>query len=198
MRRELASLKGMIQQLQQEQKRRSPVVQYDAPANDAEAVSVFAQARAGDADARGRVGALIRDRKWVDWIGDLGRQATRQLVHRAAGGDAVWAAGITEKAGALLRELLGENPSVLEELLARRVVNSWVATHALELELTVRPPADAKDREYLDRALSRAQKRFAEAAGELARVRRLQAPRLVAQLNVAAQTIVNAGGGAGA
>lgn len=69
----------------------------------------------------------------------------------------------------------------------------------LELELTVRPPLGAKDREYLDRALSRAQKRFAEAMGELSQVRRLQAPRVIAQLNVAAaQTVVNTSGSAGA
>jgi hypothetical protein len=80
-------------------------------------------------------------------------------------------------------------------LLVRRVVNGWVAVHALELEQSVRPPLDAKSREYLDRALGRAQKRYTEAIRELARVRRLQAPRLLAQLNVAAsQTVVNAGG----
>jgi hypothetical protein len=53
---------------------------------------------------------------------------------------------------------------------------------------------DARDRAYLDAALTRAQKRYAEAIRELARVRRLQAPAILAQLNVAAtQTVVNAG-----
>ena len=81
-------------------------------------------------------------------------------------------------------ELLGESSGVLEKLLARRVV------HALELELTVRPPLDARDRAHLDAALTRAHKRYAEAIRELARVRRLQAPKILAQLNVAAQTII--------
>ena len=93
---------------------------------------------------------------------------------------------------ALRDELLGKNPSVLEELLVRRVVNGWLATHALELELTLRPPGDARDRAHLDAALTRAQKRMTEAVRELARVRRLQAPAILAQLNVSAnQTVVN-------
>ncbi len=196
MKRDLATVKAAVQELKARAAGPTPLVRYAAPADDAEAVELFAQARAGDAAAQNKVGALIRDRGWVDWLGNLGRQATRQLILKAAGGDPVWEAGIAEKANALRRELMGERPTVLEELLVRRVVNGWVATHALELELTVRPPLSARDREHLDRALSRAQKRFAEAARELARVRRLQAPAILAQLNVAAvQTVVNAPAG---
>jgi hypothetical protein len=173
MRRELRDLKALIETLKAQQSNSAPVVQYDAPAEDAEAVGLFQKARAGDAAAQDQVRALVLARGWVDWLGDLGRQATRQLVYRAAGGDPVWAAGVAEKADALRRQLLGENPSVLEELLVRRVVNGWVAVHALELEQAVRPPADRRSREYLDRALTRSQKRFTDAARELARVRRL-------------------------
>ena len=197
MRRELAGIKAAIDKIEAHKRNPAPVVQYDAPATDAEAVAVFAQARAGDAAALGRVAALIRDRGWVDWVGDLGRQATRQLIVKAAGGDPVWEAGITQKANALRRSLLGDAPTVLEKLLVRRVVNGWAAVHALELEQAVRPPAAARDRDHLDRAVSRAQRRLTSAAGELARVRRLQAPRILAQLNVAAaQTVVNATGAA--
>jgi hypothetical protein len=89
--------------------------------------------------------------------------------------------------------LLGATPTVLERLLARRVVNGWLLVHTLELELTLRPPSDTRDRAHLDATLSRAQKRYTEAIRELARVRRLQAPQILAQLNVAAaQTVVNA------
>ena len=184
MRRDLLQLSQALAELEKRSLERKPVVNYTAPANDAEAVELFAKARAGDADARNRVAVLIRERKWVSWIGDLGRQATRQLIWHVSGGDPVWEAGIVEKANALRAELLGEKPTVLEELLVRRVVNGWIATHALELELTVRPPADAKTREHLDRALSRAQKRLTEATRELARVRRLQAPTIRAQLRL--------------
>jgi hypothetical protein len=192
MRFELSSLRKQIGELQQKLAEQKPLVNYSAPAGDAEAVALFEKARAGDADAQARVHALIRERKWVDWLGDIGRQATRQLVRKASGGDPVWEAGITQKANALRDQLLGAGPTVLEELLVRRVVNGWIATHRLELELTLRPPAEARDRAHLDRALCRAQKRMAEAIRELARVRRPQAPTILAQLNLAAaQTVVN-------
>lgn len=163
----------------------APLVRYDAPATDAEAVALFAAARAGEAGARERVVELVKARGWVNWLGDLGQQATRQLVHKAAGGDPVLAAGLTEKAVALRAQLLGDAPSVLEDLLVRRVVNGWLTVHLLELELTVRAPADLKAREHLDKALTRAQKRFAETARELARVRALGAPARVTQLTLA-------------
>lgn len=170
-----------------------PLLNYPAPANDAEAVAVYAKARAGDVAAQEQVRALIVARGWVNWVGDLGNQATHQLIHKAASSDPVWRAGMTEKAEAIRKEFLGQNPTILEQLLVRRIVNGWIATHTLELELSVRPPADLRSKEHLDRALTRAQKRMTEAIGELARVRRLQAPRVLAQLQVVAnQGVVNA------
>ena len=97
----------------------------------------------------------------------------------------MWEAGITEKANAVRRELLGPNPSALDDLLARRVVNGWVAVHAVELELAVRTPTDRRAREFLDRALTRAQKRMTDAAREFARVRRLALPAVLSRVAVA-------------
>ncbi len=195
MKRDLAVMKYTIQQLKEAVAGLKPLVEYEAPTKDTEAIEVFAKARAGDANAQAQLRELIRTREWVNWIGDLGQQATRKLIHKAASGDVVWKAGIAEKVRVIRDELLGDQSSMLEGLLVRRVVNGWIAVHALELELTVRPPANARDRAHLDAALSRAQKRFTEAVRELARVRRLQAPKILAQLNLAAtQTIVNANG----
>jgi hypothetical protein len=189
MRRQLALIKQAVSALEKQRTERTPILNYAAPENDAEAVEWFAKARAGDTDAQSRVHALIRERKWQEWLGDIGRQATVQLVRKAAGGDPVWEAGITQKANALQDELLGEKPTVLEKLLVRRVVNGWICTHALELELTVRPPAEARDRAHLDKALSRAQRRMTDAARELVRVRNLAVPAILVnvadkQLNV--------------
>jgi hypothetical protein len=195
MRRELKDIQSLIEKLKQSQANPGPLVNYTAPTNDAEAVELFAKARSGDNAAQDQVHGLIRARGWVDWYGDIGQQATRQLIWKAAGGDAVWEAGITEKVKALRVELLGEKPTVLEKLLVRRVINGWIATHVLELQLTLRQPTDARDRAHLDAALTRAQKRMTEAVRELARVRRLQTPKILAQLNVAAaQTVVNTAG----
>jgi hypothetical protein len=140
------------------------MLKYEAGPDDPEAVEVFKNARAGDAAAVERVHALIRERKWSTWLGDMGRQATLQLIARLAGGDPVFRAGLTQKAEEVRAELLAEHSTILEALLVRRVVNGWLHTHALELELTLRPPLDPKAREYLDRALSRAQKRMRPSA----------------------------------
>jgi hypothetical protein len=193
MQRELSALQSQINKLKAKVIALRPMLQFDAPADDAEAVELFAQVRTGDADARNRLHALVRERKWVDWLGDLGRQATRQLICKVSGWDKVWEVGLFQKFNALYDELVGPDPSVLERLLARRVANGWLTTHALELELTLRPPDEARDCAYLDAALSRAQKRYTDAIRELARARLLQAPQILAQLNVAAeQTVVNA------
>ena len=132
-----------------------PMLTYNPAAEDAPAVEAFAKARTGEAGAAAKVqGADPRPR-----LGELGRghrPAGDVPTRGAAGDDPVWVAGLTEKATALLDELHGPNPTVLDRLLARRVVNGWVATHALELELTLRPPADRRAKEeHLDRALSR-------------------------------------------
>lgn len=168
----------------------APAVAYQAPAGDVEADEAFAAARGGDVAALARLPELIAGRGWADWIGDLGRQATYQVVHRAAGGDPVWKAGLTEKVNRLWAELLGPDPSPLDGVLARRVVNSWVAVHALEIEQAVRPPSDPKAAAHLDRALSRAHRRLVEATRALAAVRRPRRPPGVAQVNVAAGSMV--------
>ncbi|MFO0847297.1 MAG: hypothetical protein U0871_01880 [Gemmataceae bacterium] len=157
-----------------------PQLNYTAPADDTEAVALFAAARAGDKDAVDKLPALIRDRGWVRWIGDLARQATFQLIDRVARGDPVLRAGLDAKVAALWAELAGPAPTVLEEVLVRRVVNGWVLTHAVELELALTDDPRAQVR--LDKLLGRSQRRLAEAVRELARVRRLQAPALLAKL----------------
>lgn len=106
------------------------------------------------------------------------------LCPPAAGNDPVWAAAITAQANSLRRKLLGDNPSVLEELLVRGVVNGWVAVHRFELELTHRPLRDVRVREDLEKSLGRAQKRMTLSVTALARVRRLQTPKVLAKLQV--------------
>jgi hypothetical protein len=182
MNRTLNRLAKRIAKLKAELETPRPLVNYEAPEDDAEAVAVYAKARAGDEEAVERVGELIRQRGWVDWVGDIGRLATRNLIAQATCDDEVWRAGIEEKVKVLNEELLGPNPSILERLLVRRIVNGWVTVHSLELELAVRPPVNVRNKAYLDTAVSRAQKRMTQAVGELARLRRLQAPLIVAHL----------------
>ena len=169
--------------LQDSPKKPGPLINYEAPACDVEAVELFAKARAGDAGAVTAVRRLIVERKWVELIGNLGTQAGRQLVASGTAGDAVWKTAIDEKMLSLWRELDGGSASMLEKLLIQRVLNNWAAVHLLEIRQTVRPPAEIREREYLDRAVSRAQKRYTEAITALARVRRMKLPLLLARLD---------------
>ena len=184
MRRKLKGLADSIQELRTTMEKQKPLLNYSAPAGDTEAIEVFAKARAGDTEALARVQEIIVDRNWVSWVGDIARQATFQLIDKAAAGDPVWKAGLAEKANALRRELLGSNPSALDDLLVRRVVNGWLTTHTIEMEVAVRRPTTHREREQLDRELTRAQKRMTDAVRELARVRRLALPDVLAQVNI--------------
>jgi hypothetical protein len=59
---------------------------------------------------------------------------------------------------------------------------------ALEVELAAHTPEDSEWHDFLDRLITRAQKRLTEAAHELMRIRRLQAPKTLAQLTSNEQT----------
>ncbi len=187
MRKIVQQLREAIEKLKTSQL--GPMINFQPPADDPEAVAVFTKARAGDAAALAELPRLVASRKWADWIGDLGKEATHQLIHRAASGDAVWKAGITAKVNQLRKSLLGEDPTPLDELLVRRIVNAWVTVHALELEQVVRPSGDPRAVSYLDRRLTQAQRRLTDATRALAAVRRTVAPRVAVQ---AVNAVVNA------
>ena len=167
-----------------------PLIQYSAPQGDPVAVAMFEAARRGDAAAVAKLPELIRQRGWVEWIGNIAWQATRQIIARIAGGDPVLEAGLTAKARALWVELAGPDPSPLEKVLVQRIVNGWLTTHALEAEQAIRPPSDPKSALYLDRRVSQAQRRLAEACRTLASVRRLN---VTVVMNVAGKQQVNVG-----
>ena len=114
-----------------------------------------------------------------DRLGDLGREATRQLIAAATAGDPIRHSFLEEMAAALWADLLGEKPSVLDQLLARRVINNFIALHWLEVRLAATPPDDMEEWSDLDKAVCRAQRRYTESINALTQVRRLQAPNVV-------------------
>jgi len=138
---------------------------------------LFAAARAGDGDAQATLRKELRANEWArDFFGDLGNRATRTIIARAGGGDPVWVIAIEERVRTMTKELLGDTPTVLDQLIVRRIVNAWVTVHSLELELAIRPPSRPRDRAYLEAAAERASRKMMQAIGELARVRRLHLP----------------------
>jgi hypothetical protein len=144
------------------------------PSQEAEVLKLFARARKGDDEALKQVREMIRDRNWADLLGDLGQECTLLLLERATRGDPVRKIAIVEKVHNLMAELLGDNPTVLETLLARRVINDWLAVCTLELETAVNKTEPLPRREYLDKAISRAHRRYLQSIRELAQVRKLQ------------------------
>ena len=123
----------------------------------------------------------MQDGRWVSWFGDLGQEATLQLLAQVAFVDPVWKARLVKEINDLTAELLGDEPSVLEKLLVRRVINGWIAVHSLELEFAACEKTSLGLWDHLEKSMTRAQKRYTEAMHELARVRRLQAPKILRQ-----------------
>jgi hypothetical protein len=114
----------------------------------------------------------------------LGTSATKtslKLLAQASKGDRLLQQGMAEYIKGMIEELLGEMPSIVEKLLARRVINGWIVVNSLEVEMAEHTPTDPKKLELLDRSINRANKRHLEAISELVRVRRLQAPKLLSQ-----------------
>jgi hypothetical protein len=159
-----------------------PLIQFRL--DDAEATKLFDRVRAGDKTAMNQLPALLRDRGWTATVGDLGWIATKSLLDAVCAGDPMWAEAVKLRVMELRAELEGKEPTVLDQLLVRRVLNAWLTVHHLEILLCVRPPSDIRSREYLDRAIGRAQKRMTSALAELARVRRLKLPAVTVNATV--------------
>jgi hypothetical protein len=158
-------------------------VHFSGPAdNDAAAIDLFTRARAGDAESMARVRELLKDRKSLEWLNQLGKLSTQRLLTYVPDRDSRWKALLESHVQELYTEMLGENPSILEQLLVRRVINDWIAVNALELEVANKNPLDYTSRANLEKAMTLAHKRYTQAINELMRVRRLQETRLLAQI----------------
>jgi len=92
------------------------------------------------------------------------------------------------KLQALRRELEGPQPTVLETLLADRVVLSWFYLHAIEAnDVQSTTPMTLAQAMFRQRRLTLAQSRYLAAIRTLAQVKRLQLPAV--QINVAEQQV---------
>jgi hypothetical protein len=93
---------------------------------------------------------------------------------------------LATRALALKRSLLGDDPTVLESLLAEQIVTRNIAMEMAEAEYmsVMRAGSSFKKAEFYERTMDRASRRYVSAIKALAQVRRLQLPA-VAQVNVA-------------
>src|SRR5262249_20833475 len=97
---------------------------------------------------------------------------------------------VSIKMAAMRAELAPPGSSPAERLLAERATLCWLHMELLEYEaarLFNRHQVDTPTAEIIDRRLARVQARFAQALTALAKVRRLNLPIVVNQVNVGAQ-----------
>ena len=92
---------------------------------------------------------------------------------------------------ALEQEIAGASPSVLERLLAERIVVCWLELNYLEIALTRKGEPPLRQAEYYDRRTDRAHRRYLSAIRSLATIRRLVIPAL--QVNIGAKQVNVAG-----
>jgi hypothetical protein len=129
-----------------------------------------------------------------DGRGDLGREVDEMLVHflEPGTGGALHKEAVLAQMAIIRADLAPLGSSPIEQLLAERVATCWLHVQLLELDATDLSTANLealRRAETIDRWLSRAQARYAQALTVLAKVKRLKLPAIVpVQVNVLATT----------
>jgi len=151
---------------------------------------LFRKAEQGDEEA------LVVVREWFDdtpsacdKIGDLAREAEDSLV-KVYTKNLVIQEALHSKLNAHRREILGPDPSPLEDLLARRIAACWLHLHYLETIYALNVENNGLSgrwSEFMQRSIDRAQRRYLSAIKTLVQVRRLLVP--VLQVNIAEKQV---------
>jgi hypothetical protein len=98
--------------------------------------------------------------------------------------------GVAARLAILRRELAPPGSSIAEELMAERAALCWLHVQLVEMDradLLQQPEADYRKITMIDQCLTRAQARFSQALTALAKIRRLNLPIVINQVNVGAQ-----------
>jgi hypothetical protein len=123
--------------------------------------------------------------------GDLARTVVEPMLIANLGPGYHWnREGVAAKLAVLRRDLAPPGSSIAEQLLAERAALGWLHVQLLEMDradLLQQPEADYRKIAMVDQCLSRAQARFERALTALAKIRRLNLPIVVNQVNVGAQ-----------
>jgi hypothetical protein len=143
----------------------------------AEARSLVERARGGDPSALAGLRDLL-DRRPDLWrhYGDLAGHAEVSWVAVAAGTDLMLAESLRRKAAEMRAELAGPAPSPLERLLADRAVACWLQVNYCDAAAARAGGASVRQAALASRRQESAQRRFLQAAGALAALRRLMPP----------------------
>ena len=148
----------------------------------AEMAKQIRQAEQGDKDALARMQIVFEVvPRFCDELGDLARRAEDFLVKVYTKNPLVQEA-LRFKLNALRREILGPDPSPLEDLLAQRIAACWLHLHYLETIYAVNVENNGLSgrwSESMQRSMDRAQRRYLSAIKSLVQVNSLDPPGLL-------------------
>ena len=121
--------------------------------------------------------------------GDLVHMAHRTMIAAVADGDSALVEVLSRRAMQIQAALAGQHPTALERLLCERIATCWLAVYLLDaasIKTADGQQAPESMIEQHERMKDIAHKRYLEACTALARVRRLLAPVINQQINIAA------------
>ncbi|MDR3633357.1 MAG: hypothetical protein P4L84_05930 [Isosphaeraceae bacterium] len=132
------------------------------------------RARKGDQAVLPLLREVLDDRPelWQHY-GDLARNAQQAWIKLTAGNDLYRSESLRRHLDELITDLAGPNPTPLERLLANRAATCWLQVEHAGVSVVASAEAGLKVLDFQDRRQDRAHKRYLQALGALAAVRKL-------------------------
>ncbi len=152
---------------------------------------VMEDANDGDEEALSKVKEIFKEAPGMARIfADLAGEAERGLVERLTGGDPLVREALPVRLEAMRKELAGADPSILERLLAERIVACWLQVQYAEIIYAQNLGSmNITQSEYHQRRLDKLHRRYLSAIKALAQIRKM-GPAV--QINIADKQINSA------
>jgi hypothetical protein len=153
-------------------------------------IALIRRMQAGDKAAEAEIVQRMKsDKLWAETLAE-GASTMRDAWINHSNDEGFTHEILVARARSLKRRLIGDDPTVLESLLAERIVICELALNRAEhLHMNnMRGESSFKQALFYEHVMDRAHRRYVQAVKALAQIRRLQLP-VVAQLNVAANQL---------
>jgi hypothetical protein len=169
----------------------TPALPDDTRERIRELVALSDKAQDGDKEARRELRAAVQSSspEVIARVSDIASDYRAMLAKTAAGGDELMLEGLKAYMLQMEDNILGENPTPLEVLLAERIVSCWMLVELMEALTSAWFNRDTKHRvsaQYLlqmCKIQESANRRYLAAIKTLAQVRKLQANTPGVQFN---------------
>ena len=149
---------------------------------------LLSRAEKGDKSTLPVVRKLMEDPSNVERFGgNLARYAQGLFIDALSGGDLTIREAILAKLATIRKDLLGDNPTAVERLLADRVAACWLQVQDAEIRYASAKSLTLEQGDYHQRRMDAANRRYLAAVKALALVRKLAAP--VLQVNIAKRQV---------